>query len=336
MLGLMLFLCTSAVQGELFCTKRTEFLTGTCGDTISLPCSFSWEGLPFTNFELVWQTRRPGATLVVHHEDTRNFTNLHQSGRFRNRTAVRDGWPQSRDITVTLSNITGIDRGAYTCEIFTLTPYSRKICAEIQLDVHTDPVGLGLGISMTATLGASVHLPCFSRPGCGGSSPSLQTSWRFLESGIALEAELVSSARPARDAAGSDRISLSENGTLNLRGLTATNAGTYSCHLAGQRKVAEILLDVIDPVKIRDTVIQLVAFILIPVVAFLFVAGLIIGRKKMYNRKRRELVPNLKVELTESREQEDLILPLSDKNVNSTWSSTSSEQPLIRVQKSEV
>ncbi|XP_029437175.1 ICOS ligand-like isoform X2 [Rhinatrema bivittatum] len=171
MLGLILFIYTSAVQGELFCTRKRETLVGACGDSVFLPCNFSYEGFPsLTNLDLVWQLKRPGEFAVVHHEDMKGPPNLQQDSRFRNRTSVMDSWPQSRDITLTLSNISGADQGAYTCEIFTLTPYSRKICAEIQLNVHTDirkirysavqlvaffliPVGVALLFSAGLTLG---------------------------------------------------------------------------------------------------------------------------------------------------------------------------------------
>nr|XP_033781382.1 uncharacterized protein LOC117350837 [Geotrypetes seraphini] len=316
MLGLLLFLYTSAVQGELFCTKRREFLVGACGDTISLPCNFSWEGLPFTKFELVWQKKSAGSTLVVHHEDMRNSPNLYQNRSFRNRTLVKDGWPQSTDITLMLSNITGIDRGVYTCEIFTLTPYSRKSCAEIQLDVLTDAVGLGLGISVAATAGASVHLPCFSKLGCSNSTHRLHTSWTFSKRGSDLGAELASSAHPLMDAG----FSLSHNGTLNLQGVKATDAGIYSCHLAGQSKVAEILLEVTGPVKTKRMVVRLVAFILI---ALFFGFGMIIGWKICISNVPKQ---NPAIRPMMSHEEKDSALTESDKNVNWTCSSI---KPLI-------
>ncbi|XP_029437171.1 uncharacterized protein LOC115078402 isoform X1 [Rhinatrema bivittatum] len=329
MLGLILFIYTSAVQGELFCTRKRETLVGACGDSVFLPCNFSYEGFPsLTNLDLVWQLKRPGEFAVVHHEDMKGPPNLQQDSRFRNRTSVMDSWPQSRDITLTLSNISGADQGAYTCEIFTLTPYSRKICAEIQLNVHTDAVGLGHGVSVTAPVGGSAHLPCLSRPGCSRSSSHRpQTSWRFSKAGTALEAELVSSSHPPTDA-GRNRISLSENGTLTLQMLVAADAGVYSCHRAGQGKMAEITLGVTADIrKIRYSAVQLVAFFLIPVgVALLFSAGLTLGVRRYKKRLQRKA--------QEERAWRDATAmprkPLrSNENVDLTCTSISSVKPLL-------
>ncbi|XP_069502545.1 uncharacterized protein [Ambystoma mexicanum] len=242
MLWILILDLFASAQGEFRCSGHKLTIESSCGDTVTLPCHFSWAGSPPPRkYELVWQLRQHGDDFVVHDDDMMTPANQQQNSMFTNRTYVQEHWGQHGNATLRITEVSESDQGVYTCDLLSPRPYDRKICTVIQLVVKTYSPDCGTRKPRVIKSGDSLQLSCISRPRCL-SPPNRGFIWRFMAADSEMEVELPSERS---DDVEVKRITAYTNGTLSLQGASTSESGTYCCYLKGTEKCQKIQIQVL-------------------------------------------------------------------------------------------
>ncbi|XP_041034855.1 uncharacterized protein LOC121272316 [Carcharodon carcharias] len=138
-LGLVLMLFTGMTgAARLTCGERQVRIKARSGDAIDLPCLFTWHGGAPGEHMVVWQLRGGEQDSLVYGRES-HLENPERGPRFGNRTELERGWFAEGDATLSLSSLVLSDGGLYTCQVTTMNPHRRKVCAEVTLTIQKGP-----------------------------------------------------------------------------------------------------------------------------------------------------------------------------------------------------
>ncbi|XP_078390007.1 uncharacterized protein LOC144671826 isoform X2 [Cetorhinus maximus] len=125
-------------QAHLTCRKRQVRIEARSGYAIDLPCRFSWHGGAPGEYMVVWQLREGERDSLVYGRESHS-ENPEPGPRFGNRTELGRGWFAEGDATLSLRSLVLTDGGLYACQVTTMNPHRRKVCAEVTLTVQEGP-----------------------------------------------------------------------------------------------------------------------------------------------------------------------------------------------------
>ncbi|XP_051900772.1 CD276 antigen-like [Pristis pectinata] len=132
----LLLVAGTSQSGPLHCLHRRTQLKGFSDHHVALPCSFNWTGTEPLEYMVVWNVAftHQGRKTMVHGQENRK--DVEQDSMFNGRTKLGEAWFVKRNASLRLRRLSPSDEGTYTCQITTMNPHSRKVCAEVALTVQ--------------------------------------------------------------------------------------------------------------------------------------------------------------------------------------------------------